>query len=161
MGLRWLQLDENYRVSGIADFGDPVDYVLDYDTENNLFGGQIGALLNLWNRGGPLTISGIGKAGLYANHATNRGTFVADFIDFGGDGDTTRAAFVGELGINAKYRLSCHWSVTAGYQALWLGGVALASNQVAYTDIADQTGGVSTEGDVFYHGANVGLEARW
>lgn len=160
IGFRWIRLEENYNVNGIADFGAPVDYVLNYDTDSNLFGGQIGGTALLWNRGA-LTISGIGKAGLYACDANNTGSFDGDFIHFIGVGSTKKAAFAGELGITATYQISCRWNLIAGYQALWLDGVALAPNQIAVTDIAEQSGGITTDGYLLFHGATIGLEAKW
>ena len=98
-----------------------------------------------------------GKAGLYSCDASNRGTFDADSSHFEGNGSTAQAAFLGEIGLSAVYRLTQRWSLTAGYQAMWLDGIALAPNQIAVTDIATQQGGITTDGYLFFQGASVGV----
>jgi PAS domain S-box-containing protein len=40
-------------------------------------------------------------------------------------------------------------------------GVALAPNQLDFTNTPDSGTDVHTNGGVFFHGVNLGLEARW
>ena len=59
---------------------------------------------------------------------------------------------------NDSLHWSDNWAVLAGYQLLWLEGVALANdNQL----IALGDGNVNTSGSPFYHGGLVGAEYRW
>jgi len=46
-----------------------------------------------------------------------------------------RASFVGEIGLMLDYRFSRFFSARAGYELLWLYGVALAPDQGAVTDL--------------------------
>ena len=50
----------------------------------------------------------------------------------------------------------------AGYEALWLDGVALAARQGIENDLVNtQHGGVDTHGNLIFHGASAGLEINW
>ncbi len=75
---------------------------------------------------------------------------------------TDHAAFVGSLALTGKYAITANLSARAGYQLLWIDGVALAPDQIAVSnpDIvpAHSYATVSTSGSPFYHGAFVGLE---
>jgi len=68
-------------------------------------------------------------------------------------------AFVGELSLVPMYRLNNSWTLRCGYNLLWIEGVALAPDQLDFS-IA-QTGGQDTNGGIFAHGVNVGLEAHF
>jgi hypothetical protein len=74
---------------------------------------------------------------------------------------------VGEIGVQCKYQVAERLSLRAGYQAMWLEGVALAPGQIQETychyDIVPQNAyvqsmGVNCSSGVFYHGATAGLE---
>jgi hypothetical protein len=82
-------------------------------------------------------------------------------VDYAAAASDNHAAFVGELGFTAVYQLSPHWSLRAGYQMLWLEGVAVAAEQVPAIDLLAGLAAVDTTGSPFYHGANVGLEFVW
>jgi Putative beta barrel porin-7 (BBP7) len=162
-GFRYLRLDETYQVTGTGNFGISVPYSLTYHTVNDLFGGQIGAIGRVWDRGGPFTINLIGKTGLYLNDVQNHGNFTSSGVGLilNGLGQENQAAFFSELGLLATLRLTEHWSVRGGYQMFWLNGVGLAPNQVLATDVRFQTGGVEAHNQVFFEGANIGLQANW
>lgn len=162
-GFRYVRLDETYQVTGLGNFGIPAPYSLTYHTVNDLFGGQIGAIARVWDRGGPLTISCIGKSGLFLNDVQNHGNFTSQDVGllFDGRGQINQASFFSELGLIANLRLTDHWSVRGGYQMFWLNGVGLAPNQVLATDVRFQSGGVEAHNQVFLQGANVGLQANW
>lgn len=67
-------------------------------------------------------------------------------------------ALLGEIGLFGVYQLTDAIAIRAGYQLMWLDGVALASEQVQTTNFAT---GTDVQGDVFFHGALIGVEARW
>ena len=78
---------------------------------------------------------------------------------------TNPAAFVGETGLQCKYQVTQRLLLRAGYEAIWLQGVALAPGQIQetyHTDIEGQSTmqalGVNCGSGVFYHGATAGLE---
>jgi hypothetical protein len=48
-----------------------------------------------------------------------------------------------------------------GYNLIWIEGVALAPDQLDFTNTTTSGSGIDTDGGVFLHGVNAGLEARW
>jgi hypothetical protein len=149
-GFRWLQLDENLidRDVNSAFYG--------VGTQNDLYGFQLGAeaLLLEHCRGCLEWHAGV-KAGVYYNHTARRITAPYPFSH----GSADETAFCGEATITATYRLTNWASIRAGYQLLCLSGVALASEQPPIIDPYVPFP-VDAEGDLYYHGALVGLEIR-
>jgi hypothetical protein len=153
-GFRFAELDEHLTLD-LAD--PPIPFTYDTRTRNRLWGGQIGADLVLWDRGGPVTIEGTGKAGIYADAAAHDSVYTTGVFAPIASERTTSTAFIGELGVNGVCRLTDHLSFRGGYRLLWIDGVALATDQVAVSDFLTHTG-IDTSGDAFYHGAFVGLQ---
>jgi hypothetical protein len=50
-------------------------------------------------------------------------------------------------------------SVRAGYQLLYVNGVAIAADQVTATDFVTSSG-IDTHGSAFFHGATAGVTVR-
>ena len=140
----------------------------DARTGNNLYGGQIGADMRLWNTEGILRVDGIAKAGVFYNHAAYQRTS-AEFVDSIGDvtplgsvsATDDTVSFMGEVGVNASVSITRWLAWRAGYSVFWLSGVATAPQQFAASDLAASTGSVNTNGSVLLHGVTTGLEARW
>ncbi len=161
-GFRWVNLFENL-VGALEPPTMPEPPFWTTSTTNNLYGLQIGADGKILERG-RFSIEGLLKAGLFDDHAEQT-TFVSvihkqvrsatDSID--------RTAFIGETGLQCKYQLAKGLSLKAGYEAIWLEGVALAPGQVQETYCITKPKtvealGVNCGSGVFYHGATVGLE---
>ncbi|MCY3014209.1 MAG: hypothetical protein NT171_05840 [Planctomycetota bacterium] len=78
--------------------------------------------------------------------------------------DTARVAFVGETGLTGTWQVREWLRARAGYQALWLGGIASATNQLQGQSLAagsPQRGSTNTGGSVVLQGVSLGLEAHW
>ena len=154
LGLRYFELDEQV---GWQLINPPTPFVYATATDNRLYGAQAGVDLRLWDRGGPMTIELLGKAGLYLNDADHMSRYATNVVSLSAGDSTTQLAFAGEFQIAFHYQLSDQWKVRAGYQSLWIEQAALAVDQIAVSDfVFDQ--GLDARGDVFYHGASVGLE---
>ena len=106
-----------------------------------------------------------GKAGIFANDAQQKQT-VTDFPNFplrptvssSRDG----VAFLGEINPSALYRLTNVWNLRAGYNVIWIEGLALAPDQLDFNFATTPSGNqLHNDGGMFLHGVNVGLEARW
>ena len=165
-GFRYFSLDERFNTSLISILPTRTAF----QTQNDLFGFQLGTEACLWRNCGGLHVDGITKAGIYLNHAEAMvsATSVGSprFNRFGRARDD-RAAFVGELGVVAQYDVSCSLSVRCGYQLLLLDGVALGADQVPSTGEVSLGGIPITPIDLgvdrsslLFHGFNVGLEYR-
>ena len=131
-----------------------------YHTSNNLYGFQVGGD---WN--GMIT-DRLGldlglKTGIFgASTNMDASLNIPGIVSVGTNAGATRAAFVGEIGLIGTYKLTDYLKVRAGYQVMWVEGIALAPDQANTANF----GGVSTvsnRGGVFVHGAVVGLEYRW
>ncbi|MFO0965758.1 MAG: BBP7 family outer membrane beta-barrel protein [Gemmataceae bacterium] len=166
LGFRWLQLNERLAISGAfpAVGAATTRNQINFNTRNNLWGLQFG-LDRAFVHTCRFEVNGIGKAGIYWNDAHSDadlqqpiGTLIGNANDSVG-----RIAFVGELGVIASYRLTCNLSIYGGYEALWLEGVALASDQAPTTGslLAPTTAATTTNGGVFMHGAVLGVKVSW
>ncbi len=162
-GFRYVELDER-GMALVMDIGPGLNRaVTTVDALNRLYGFQIGAEGVLLGGGGNrLRLEGTAKAGVYHNSIHSGATLDQSLgVDYAAAASDNHAAFVGELGFTAVYQLSPHWSLRAGYQMLWLEGVAVAAEQVPAIDLLAGQAAVDTTGSPFYHGANVGLEFVW
>jgi len=159
-GFRYIELHE--KVSYDVDFIVPNLSGVSWDTDNRLYGAQLGTDLKLWRLTGPLTMNGIFKAGLYGNDADNR--FKYDILNIPiveEHASDSPAAFVGEIGFTGAYQLTQHVALRGGYQLLWVNEVALASDQAQRTLNTLDADTIDASGNVFYHGALVGGEFVW
>ena len=160
VGFRHLSLDETFGIhaSDIDTAGS------DYDIHaiNRLYGAQFGGKLEKgWRRFG---FELVGKAGIYGNSAQQH-TYVGDFDNLfimrNSVTNGSRTAFIGELGLNGTYRLTECLRIRAGYNFLWVEGLARAMDQLDFTDTPQSGTALVFGKGAFLHGANVGLEARW
>jgi hypothetical protein len=175
LGLRYIKLDEEYSFrsrSQVADISEAFfrgDY--DIETNNDLAGVQIGGdFINQRER----WYWGVrGKLGAFVNFAEQY--TVAQFNDLrapgpGNPGDPSldiapreeqaskaNEALFGEIGIMAAYHFNPNFSARAGYDFMWLAGVALAPDQFTFTETAR----LAVDGVIFYQGLSLGLEVVW
>jgi hypothetical protein len=159
IGYRYVELNED--LNFILNAG--IDAAYSESTDNRLHGLQIGADANIWNNGGRLSLDGWLKAGIYYDYIRHRGQIefppgTTVFTPVNQRDNNT--AFLGEIGLVGIYQLTDAIAIRGGYQLLWLDGVTLASEQVQVTNFATGTG-TDVHGDVFFHGALIGLEAQW
>jgi hypothetical protein len=175
VGFRYLSLRERFNIYAEADReptgGGPLiteSGFYDVRTGNNLYGPQVGVRLRRWeNR---LGWEATGKAGIFGNDAQQQQS-VVDYPNFqvrpelptpapaGAAGG--QVAFVGELNFTGIYRLTDVWNLRAGYNLIWIAGVALAPDQLDFSDDPAAGNQLSSNGSVFLHGVSCGLEARW
>jgi hypothetical protein len=161
-GFRYLDLSETFGITGRSDInGLPVSGVYNVRTDNNLYGAQLGARLRRCR--GRLSGEVTGKAGIYYNDAS-QDQFILDFGDIeprrDGRASGDHTAFLGEVNLSAIYQLTGVWGLRVGYNLIWIEGVALAPDQLDFSAATDVTQ-LSSNGGLFLHGVNVGLEARW
>jgi hypothetical protein len=124
------------------------------NVRNDLYGFQVGAD-GLIYECGCFSIDGLCKAGVFGNHAV-QSTIAVNTGPL--TGSTTHTAFLGEAGVQCKYRVTRGLVLKAGYEALWLQGVALAPGQIDQTNVITGDAGINANYGAFYHGATAGLE---
>jgi hypothetical protein len=163
-GFRYFRLDERFEIN--ATGGDPavptlVQSFYDIHSVNNLYGWQIGAR---WKQCGErFGYELTGKAGVYGNSVEDRQvvsnvseTPIRNIVAF-----QNNWAFIGQVDASVTYRISKGWQAIAGYNALWIDDVALAPDQLDFTNNPLSGTTIDHYGKVFMHGGHVGLAYRW
>ena len=190
-GLRWLQLNDALVGSlSPADRNEPdwktycFSYALDAlsscthypggtagsyppfwqaNTKNNLYGAQIGVDAKLLELG-RFSLGGLIKVGVFDDNAEQTTVVSMTKQLFTAQATTNHVAFVSEADLELKYQLTRGLTFKAGYELLWLDGVALAAGQIqeTYTTSAPSSSaralGVNCGSNVLFQGATVGLE---
>ncbi|MGL4465507.1 MAG: hypothetical protein ACRC1K_25435 [Planctomycetia bacterium] len=174
-GFRYFNLAETIGVEGVETFTRTVESTRT-ETDNNLFGAQIGGEASRTWLDDRLGLTLGGKAGLFANCADQE-TVNGNRPFNGAAGQTvldagrgaTDAAGLYEASATATVRLTRRVVARVGYQVMFVQGLALAPEQLALTGTSlrdfPQTplpAGVGsrlrTDGDLFLHGPSAGLE---
>jgi hypothetical protein len=162
-GFRWVQWEQQMTIIEHLD-GSPYGRYASA-TGNDLYGGQVGMDLGLWNSGGPFTVNGVGKAGVFFNTAYQRMSYEDPELESSASAIADQTAFFGEIGINGSLRITDWLSWRVGYVLFWLSGVAVPADQLSVTNLnpADPPVGaqINTNGSVLLQGVTTGLEARW
>jgi hypothetical protein len=163
-GFRWVGLHESLLGALEPPFipGEPPFW--NATTTNNLYGFQIGADWKVFDRG-RYSLDGLIKAGLFDNNALQTTDVSIHKLVIPSSASTNHGAGVGEIGLQCQYRFTEDLVLKAGYEVLWIGGVALAPGQIQETYINTglvystvQAMGVNSNSSVFYHGATAGFE---
>ncbi len=177
MGLRYFQFNDDFNY-----YSDNLDNVLDgsvnemqyrINTRNSLYGFQVGGGLNyrVWNC---FSLYGIGKAGIYNNHASvsqaiygsggdatvNVGPYAGTAYRFSNSANSL--AFLGQLDLGGRYQMSKCWSINGGYRMVGISGLALSDGQIpgnfAYIPDAQR---VHACDSMILHGGYVGATFCW
>jgi hypothetical protein len=150
LGVRWAQLSEQFNTQppGLSAFHD-------VHTVNDLYGVQAGADLDIYNRGGPLRVDADLLIGVYDNQVNRFEREDAFPAPVATHTRFHHTSIVGEINVTASYQVSERLALRAGYELLWLDGVALASNN--FLDSPNAT----ANGTLFCHGVTAGVEFAW
>jgi hypothetical protein len=163
-GVRYIRLHDSLGVRGFQPAGAFIESD-DWNSTNSMIGGQLGLRVDFLDffghTAGPWLFDGHVRGGVFYNEITN---------DMGRDGiqlfhvKGNETAYVVQGGLNIGYRINTNIAITAGYEAMWLDGVALSPNQVNVTpnfNCGPCPGviGIRTE-DLLIHGVKVGLRIR-
>lgn len=180
-GMRILSVAENAALRGFEP-GNPAANEDDVETTtaetaNLLTGFQVGATINALEWDNLSLLSEI-KGALYVNSASQRlrnQVFVADTLTPPAPTPLnileTRAALAStiEWSIQGRWEVATNVVLRAGYQCLYVAGLALAPNQFNNigSDIANGVNKVGRgkalhhDGDLFLHGPTAGVEIYW
>ena len=168
-GFRWAGLDEaaGLEFSGGGLPGQPFPGPSSYNVRSttNFFGAQIGGRGRMeWDR---WAIDGWAKAALAGTAMSQSADPIVSVFNPADQIRPARSAteggvgFIGDININLSYRLNDAWRMRAGYNFIWLTGVALAPNQFDFGATNTAGTGLAGGGGVFLQGANLGLETAW
>jgi hypothetical protein len=170
VGLRYMKLREalDYRTESPAfpKAESPVGAFENTESvriDNDLFGPQIGALAQFLVHNRAWIDVSITGAILFDRAESD----VVAHVNPGGvptdaafSAEENATAFLGDLSVQFNYQFAPAWTVRAGYNAIWLSGVALATKNFV-SDINALGNGcphsVDLDGDVVYHGPSIGI----
>lgn len=159
-GFRWVNLRENLlgTLTPLSFAGEPPFW--NTTTTNNLYGFQIGADGTIFARG-RFSVGGLIKAGIFDNNADESTGVSTIKVVRPSYASTNHAAFLGETGLQCRYQVAERLTLKAGYEALWLEGIAAAPGQIQETYLTSPTTvqavGVNCNSGAFFHGATAGL----
>ena len=163
-GIRYIDVNEEFELYSI-DTDESIGH-LQMNTQNDAVGYQLG--VDVYYPVGRWTMEANLKGSVNANLA--RGQFRLEnggpWPDFGTlyGNDFTTVCFSGlvELGYHMNYQLSERMKLRAGYEAIFLYGMAGAVEQLRDGTLRVNTGThADTERWVVYHGGTFGLEISW
>lgn len=159
-GFRYVKWDEQFNIQALDQDGDISDYHV--DANNNLYGGQLG--LRVANGGPRFGWELTTKAGVFANNASqeqvlrdNNNTVVLRNTS----AEETDVAYVADANASIHYHLTRFIRVRGGYNVIFIDGLALAPDQLDFTNTPTSGTTLNNDGQVLLHGANFGLEAIW
>lgn len=162
-GFRWAGLEEQSTLAITCCEGEqPTPYTTNAST--NLFAAQVGVRGRTeWRR---FAFEGwiktaVGGTALYQSQSLIVSPITGEVVRTARSSTAGGMGFIGDINLSAVYRINRVWGLRAGYNMLWLSGMALAPNQWDFTDTADSGLGLDHGAGIFLNGANLGLEARW
>ncbi len=153
LGFRFLELLDRLSLSG--SFPSESDS-LSTRVSNALYGLQVGADVKLGEslkKG--IYLDCLVKGGVYDNYVTRTETQSGTIGYSNAENNLDHVAFIGEVAFLPTWDISKHFSVFGGYEALWLQGVAIASQEIGSTQ------SIRASRVAFYEGAVAGVTARW
>jgi hypothetical protein len=161
-GYRYLAIDESLRLTSIDIVdGGTSDYTV--DCFNQMHGGQIG-ILGQWELFGLINFDFDAKFGIFGD-IVNQHQVLRDFNNTvvlrDTSGHESSVAYVTELGLVGVVPLGASFSVRCGYNVFFIDRVALAPDQLDFTDNADSGTTAHQKGDIIVQGVVLGIDAKW
>ncbi len=132
------------------------------NTANNLYGFQAGVDGKIFELG-RFSVDGQIKAGLFDNYAEQSTGVSLEKVVYPVSATASHAAFVSEASLQLKYQFMDGLALKAGYELLWLDGVALAPGQIQETLTTPTSApvhalGVNFGSSALFQGFTAGLE---
>jgi hypothetical protein len=164
-GFRWAGLEETATL-GFQPPGVPAPNVYGVRSSSNLFAAQTGVRGRMaFDRWALEGWAKVGLAGTSLDQSQSMSLPLASLEPWRSprSSSTGGMGMIADMNLSAVWRLSDVWGLRAGYNLIWLTGVALAPDQWDFSARQDAGAGtaIRSTGSVFFNGANLGAEARW
>ena len=163
-GAFWAGLEEEASLNVTCCAGEPASPYR-VQSSSNLIGGQLGLRRRRdWDR---WALEGTAKAGLAGTVMSQTSGPITSPLAPGQVFREPTSASAGGVSllsmvnVSAIYRLTDHWGLRAGYNLIWLDGLALAPDQWDFSNTPASGTSLVSGGSLFLHGANLGVERRW
>ena len=157
IGLRYLILNEDMRFTSLKG-SDRAD--LEIETNNHLIGPQIGSEF-FYDLGGKLCFSSRFRAGAFANvndgavQYTSEDSPLSSFVN---TDQNVGFAALGDLQVNAFYKLGPRTRLRAGYEMWYAWGLSTAKGNLGPAVGPSMGANMDDTSDVLFHGLSVGFE---
>ena len=163
-GLRYMRVGElfGYSSGGVAA---PVNISVATQTRNELLGPQIGGLFEFY--AGNRYWVNFAIKGAICNNSARQTTAVSFDCVYQGQSPLQRGgsgtSYVADFALTAIWRMTPHLTSRIGYQAIWVGDIAVAAENFSpdYTTLTNGPAWLDRRGEVLYHGPHAGLELTW
>jgi len=157
-GVRYMSLDDDLGMQ----FDTGLNFAnLEAASRNTLWGGQLGAQGQVPVLTPELLVGATVKAAYLHNAAKNKFNLIQQvgpsFSAGDHDGQNTWAF---ELGMDLRYNIFSMVTVSAGYQGLWIGRIAAATDQINRFNL-DTGGGDVRARSVWFHGPRAAIVIRF
>lgn len=156
-GARWIRFTEDWDVYETA----LITTGLSAGIGNNMYGGQIGFDVCLWDRSHWFRIDARFTSTILNNSMSldaNRHTATTIVDSF--SARSNDLAYGGQLDLTARWQPVPCFAFMIGYTGLWLENIALVTDQSDDFTLATGAGTFDTNG-ISYQGGHVALELRW
>ena len=129
-----------------------------FHTSNNLYGGQVGVdFKHMFTD--KLGIESTNRFGVFANRTEVDATATVPGLGaIPANAAGTRTSYLGEVGVLGTYSFTGYLKARAGYQLMWIDGIALAPGQASSLL---GPANLNSRGNSFLHGPVLGLELWW
>jgi hypothetical protein len=157
IGARYLRIEEDIELLSFSgnDFG-----AFSSEYQNNLGLAQLG--IDMMSPLGPWTFGAKLNGGIGVNFNSGDAVLVNNNRTVLNNGSSSEHfAFLLEAGIFSIYRLTERISLHAGYEAWYVWGLALPTDQQLSPMHFDSGLSYYERGDLFYHGGTLGVEIVW
>lgn len=154
LGLRYVRIDDDLNYFSSVGVPATTDQAV-VDADNDLFGVQLGFLLQVLARERAWVDFEV-KGGIFSNQAEVNSTHTHNGVATPFAGTETRTSFMGDLSLMFNYQFAPAWTFRAGYNAMWLTGLALASANTS-ADASLPPLSVHHDGNTVYHGPLLGV----
>lgn len=164
-GVRYLDISESFGYLTQSTTPGPgvSSNAVSINTSNHMIGAQIG-LLSQFLFQPRCWVDFEMKGGIFQNDAGLNRAYTTDngsgaIATATGTDAVDRTAFVGDLSLQFNYQFASYWTFYAGYNAMWVTGVALGADNfnADATILALGPTLMNHKGSVVYHGPNIGL----
>lgn len=175
IGTRLATVYEGFTLSSRRNDAPPSQFSGDYNinTQNWLWGFNVGGELvsqnefYYWGLRGRVTPAMSFAANQQTVNGTNQLTipppplppFPQGSVDRRSAASQVGAGFVGDLSLLAGWNVTPNFSLKAGYDFLWIAGIATATRQFNLDDVRQNP--IDGGGQIFYNGLSLGCEGSW
>lgn len=159
-GFRYIELNDKYDINGASSAFSASDYLI--QSHNHLYGTQLG-VKGQWQIG-RASFDVQARGGIYANSAGQHQTvFDNNNVNIvqEGSASNTELSFVGDVSAYLTVPVYSFLTARFGYSAIWVTDLALAPNQLDFTNDANSGDALNAHAGIIIHGFDAGLEARW